>query len=83
MYTNKQITDALLRLIPGAQWTLAGDDYSNISWHCECVQPTLEEIELEIAKEPEIAAAKATQRQAILDRLGLTAEEAALLLGGN
>ncbi len=27
--------------------------------------------------------AKATQRQAILDRLGLTAEEAALLLGGN
>jgi hypothetical protein len=27
--------------------------------------------------------AKVTQRQAILDRLGLTAEEAALLLGGN
>lgn len=27
--------------------------------------------------------AKAAQRQAILDRLGLTAEEAALLLGGN
>jgi hypothetical protein len=29
------------------------------------------------------AAAKATARQAILDRLGLTAEEAQLLLGGN
>ena len=28
-------------------------------------------------------AAKAAQRQAILDRLGLTAEEAAILLGGN
>jgi hypothetical protein len=27
--------------------------------------------------------AKATARQAILDRLGLTAEEAQLLLGGN
>ena len=29
------------------------------------------------------AEAKKTQRQAILDRLGLTAEEAQLLLGGN
>jgi hypothetical protein len=29
------------------------------------------------------AEAKATSRQAILDRLGLTAEEAKLLLGGN
>jgi hypothetical protein len=29
------------------------------------------------------AEAKATARQAILDRLGLTAEEAQLLLGGN
>lgn len=28
-------------------------------------------------------AAKAAERQAILDRLGLTAEEAQLLLGGN
>lgn len=37
------------------------------------------EYEAQIASEE----AKATQRQAILDRLGLTAEEAALLLGGN
>jgi hypothetical protein len=29
------------------------------------------------------AEAKETQRQAILDRLGITAEEAQLLLGGN
>ena len=29
------------------------------------------------------AEARAVQRQAILDRLGLTAEEAQLLLGGN
>ena len=28
-------------------------------------------------------AAKAAQKQAVLDRLGLTAEEASLLLGGN
>jgi len=36
--------------------------------------------------DPQIAVeaqAKATARQAVLDRLGLTAEEAQLLLGGN
>lgn len=33
--------------------------------------------------ELEAEAAKATQRQVILDRLGLTADEAALLLGAN
>lgn len=37
----------------------------------------------EIAAKQAEAEAKATARQAILDRLGLTAEEAQLLLGGN
>lgn len=52
-------------------------------------EPTAEELQqnaldrqAELAKNAELEA-KATQRQAILDRLGLTAEEAALLLGGN
>lgn len=52
-------------------------------------KPTAEELQqnaldrqAELAKNAELEA-KATQRQAILDRLGLTAEEAALLLGGN
>ncbi len=36
----------------------------------------------QIVKQAE-AEAKATARQAVLDRLGLTAEEAQLLLGGN
>jgi hypothetical protein len=36
----------------------------------------------ELARQAE-AATKAAQKQAILDRLGLTAEEAQLLLGGN
>jgi len=39
--------------------------------------------EAEIAQRQADAQAKATARQAILDRLGLTAEEAQLLLGGN
>jgi len=39
--------------------------------------------EAEIAAQQADAQAKTTVRQAILDRLGLTAEEAQLLLGGN
>ena len=43
----------------------------------------LETLKARIDAEAEILAAKAAQRQAILDRLGLTADEAALLLGAN
>ena len=42
-----------------------------------------EKLEAEYAKEIKQAEAKTTARQAVLDRLGLTAEEAQLLLGGN
>ena len=38
---------------------------------------------IEMAARQAEAQAKATARQAVLDRLGLTAEEAQLLLGGN
>ena len=43
----------------------------------------LEKDQAEKAVKQAEAEAKATARQAILDRLGLTAEEAQLLLGGN
>jgi hypothetical protein len=42
-----------------------------------------ETFEAEQAAKAAEAQAKATARQAVLDRLGLTAEEAQLLLGGN
>jgi len=41
------------------------------------------ELAKSLAKEQKEADAKAKARQAVLDRLGLTAEEAQLLLGGN
>lgn len=81
MMTNKQIVDALVRLCPGAKWTLAGDNFDDIEWLCECAKPSKSAINAEIAKEPEIAAEKMATKQAILDRLGITADEAALLLG--
>jgi len=46
-------------------------------------QAERETFEAEQAAKQAEAEAKATARQAILDRLGLTAEEAQLLLGGN
>ncbi len=46
-------------------------------------QAEREAFQAEIATKQAEAEAKATARQAILDRLGLTAEEAQLLLGGN
>ena len=42
----------------------------------------LQKLEAKAIKDAE-AAAKTAQKQAVLDRLGLTAEEAQLLLGGN
>jgi hypothetical protein len=83
MPTNQQVANALLRIAPEAKWTLSGDNYDEIIWHCECIKPSKSAVDAEIAKEPDIAAAKATARQAVLDRLGITAEEAQLILGGS
>jgi hypothetical protein len=46
-------------------------------------QAARETREAEFAAQQAETQAKATARQAVLDRLGLTAEEAQLLLGGN
>jgi hypothetical protein len=78
---NREIADALLRLCPDAKWTLVGDSYSDIDWLCECPKPNEKAVEAEIAKAPQIEAAKASQKAAILERLGLTEDEAKLLLG--
>ena len=47
----------------------------------DAVEASIKEIETEIAKRQAEAEAKSTARATILDRLGLTAEEAAALLG--
>ena len=78
---NKEIAEALIRLTPDAVWTLNGDSYSDIEWLCECPKPTLKQVEAEVAKAPEIAAAKVATRAALLERLGITEDEAKLLLG--
>ena len=45
------LTDALISLTPGAQWTLSGDDYVGLEWlDQEQTQPTEEECIAEAAK---------------------------------
>jgi len=78
------LVKAIRLLKPNAEFSFQEDDYSTIKWDIlEGKAPTQEEINKAIievkAKEIADAEAKTAQRQAILDRLGLTSEEAALL----
>ncbi len=80
--TTKEIGLTLLFLRPNAIFAIRGDE---IEWLDEKQsQPTEEEIEAgwvayQAAQEAE-AEAKAAQKAALLDRLGITEDEAKLLL---
>lgn len=82
--TNEEIRLALLNLVPAAKYNLSGDDYSDIEWLSDFEAPTILEIEKEIQALPKKKAAelaaKETAKAALLSKLGITAEEAALLL---
>jgi hypothetical protein len=71
----------------GSEWTLNGDEYDGLTWLSETTKPTKKELDdlwLEVKSNIKTEAdAKAAQRQAILNRLGITEEEARILLGGN
>ena len=80
------LSKAILKLRPNSQFTYSNRDYSTIQWSVlEGNAPTQAEIDnaIEQVKADEIteAATKATQRQALLERLGITEDEARLLLG--
>lgn len=80
-------TIILSRRYAGEEWILNGDEYSGLIWLSESSKPeqsTLDslwvDVQAEVAAE---VAAKTTARQALLEKLGITEEEAQLLLGGN
>jgi len=82
------LAKAIYKLKPTAEFSFTDDDYSTIKWDVlEGDAPTKKQIDdaIEQVKADEIteAEAKAAQRQALLTRLGLTEEEATILLGGN
>ena len=79
------LTKAIKKLKPNAEFSFTDDDYSTIKWDVlEGEAPTQAEIDaaIEQVKADELAEAeaKAAQKAALLDRLGITEEEAQLLL---
>lgn len=82
---SQYLAKAIKKLHPEAEFTFKNADYSTIEWiTLEGDAPTLKELEAAAkAVEQEEAAAlaeKETARAALLARLGITKEEAELLL---
>jgi hypothetical protein len=81
---NKEIK-AIQLIRPGAEFVIIDNDLENIIWHIlDGEVPTKNEIldAIEQVEADELQAAQdaATAKAAILERLGITAEEAAALL---
>lgn len=79
------LSRAIQSLKPGAEFSFHDEDYSTIKWDVlEGTAPTLKAVndEIQAIKEAdEIASATSVARKAaILERLGITEEEARLLL---
>jgi len=79
------ITQAIWSLKPHSEYTFSNNDYSTIEWHVlEGKAPTQAEIDAEIVKikaaELTAEADRAAARAALLTRLGITEDEAKLLL---
>ena len=82
-----KLAEAINLYNPSAQWTLLGNDYETLDWHSvDIAKPTKAELEnllLEVeAVKAQQEADNSTAKAALLARLGITAEEAVLLLGG-
>jgi hypothetical protein len=79
------LVEAIFKLRPNSEFVIHDNDYSTIEWFVlDGTAPTKAEIDAAIkqikAQEVTEAAAKATEKTALLARLGLTADEAKLLL---
>ena len=85
-----EISQAVMSLRPGAEWSMSGDDVENITWHTEGVEPlTQAEVEAEVARLEQAAADEAAARQAARESaeakllaLGLTVDEVAAMTNG-
>lgn len=76
-----QIVQAIKNLHPEAEFSFTDNDYSTIKWDVlEGSAPTAKEIADEIKRIKDQETAKLAAKSALLERLGITADEAALLL---
>jgi hypothetical protein len=76
--------EVLEMLCPGVEWSLIGDKYEHINWFGKKPAVTKKQYEdgfaaFDVWKEQQ-ETAKATAKQAVLDKLGLTADELAAAL---
>jgi hypothetical protein len=83
---NDDLFKAIRKLQPTAEFSFQNNDYSTIDWHVlEGKAPTQAEIDAAIkqvkADEANQIEANATAKAALLKRLGITEDEAKLLLG--
>jgi hypothetical protein len=80
------LVKAIHSLKPGAEFSFTEEDYSTIKWDVlDGTAPTLTQINAEIvkikAKEAKSAEDAAAAKVALLERLGITEAELAILLG--
>lgn len=81
-----ELAKAIKFLRPSAEFSFTENDYSTVKWDVlEGEAPTYKEIEDALEKikaaEAKEAAAKSAARASLLEKIGITADEAALLLG--
>ena len=60
-------SDAVVSLRPDVEWTMTGDDVTNIEWHTEGAQPLTEvEVAKEVKRLEALAKTAAADRQATI-----------------
>ena len=82
---SEKLNAAIQSLKPGSEYVFQDSDYSTIEWFVlKGDAPTLKELEAEMLRlekaNAEAIKNKAATKAALLDRLGITEEEARLLL---
>jgi hypothetical protein len=85
MEKNDLLIKAITKLRPLAEYSFTEDDYSTVKWYVlDGEAPTQKDIDAAIkevkAEEAQVEAAKATAKAALLAQLGITEEQAKLLL---
>ena len=75
----------LSKKYPNSLWELSGNEYENIIWKSDDTKPTKKQLDdlapIVKAEQAKADADKQAARQAVLNKLGLTADEVAALLG--
>ena len=78
------IAEVLTMIRPNGGWAISGEDYESLFYDATCEPITREEFDNALERYPaskaEQEATNAADKAALLDRLGITADEAKLLL---